>query len=160
MKNSPKPSESLRPLAPLAGNWRGGAESESEKGDLIESDGRYEIQFILNGSFLAIDYTQAREEKADADYAMHGLVGWNEAKQCYFFHWYDSLAGSATEIFGAVHGDILTVEGPDPVRGGHTRFIWDFSKDVLVVTFEVSEDGKQWNPAYQSTYSPDSGGLL
>ncbi len=145
-----QPGEQHHALARLEGTWRD-TEAPTAEGDTVPV-GIYENRFILDGFFMALDFRQMRG--STPEYGMHGLIGWDATSERYFFHWYDSLGGSATRIFGKFAGDQLTLEGSDPVCGGHTRFTWTFAgnDNTHVVTIESSEDGASWTPAMKTEY--------
>ena len=143
------PTTPLRLLARLEGTWHSVAADDAGTGRDTPAS-VYQNRFILGGHFLVLDFTQGTG--SDPDYQMHGLIGWDAAASHYLFHWYDSLGGYGTAITGKLDGDLLILDGPDPVSGGHTRFSWALADDSHLLTIASSEDGKAWSTAMQAKY--------
>jgi len=144
-----EPSAQHRALALLEGRFRG-AEQRTDAGEPI---GTYHVRFGLGGFALLLDYEQAID--GARRYAMHGVIGWEPAEERYYFHWYDSLGGLGTSMRGQLVDRVLTLEGPDPVRGGRARFTFDASDgadDGFVLTMSFSEDGETWIDAMSTVY--------
>ena len=148
MTTHPTPDHHHDALSRLEGVWRGiePAATDCDRKPV----GTYDNKFILDGFVMALDYTQTLD--STPCYRMHGLIGWDADNKRYFFHWYDSMGGCGTKIYGKIVGDTLTLEGPDPVQGGHIRFTWNFAENVHTVTIEVSSDQESWTVAMKAEY--------
>ena len=99
---------------------------------------------------MLLEFNQAAD--ADPPYQMHGLIGWDEESKHYIFHWFDSLGGAASNIAGKLAVEQLILEGPDPVRGGYTRFTWSFAGDKHAISIECSKDQESWELGMKEEY--------
>ena len=149
----PKPTESHRRLARLAGRWTGTETMFptpwAPNGGT--ADGVLESRLDCGELFLVSDYTQLKDGRPG--FRGHGVYGWDEKDACYTMYWFDSMtAGGYTKVIrGRFEGDTLTFETSEPQR---VRYVYRFEGDRnLVFRIESSADGASWNAFMEGRYS-------
>ena len=147
----PQPSAAHRKLEKLVGSWRGKETMKPSPWDPEggEAIGYSEARVVANGFVVTGDYRQERD--GVETFSGHAVYTWDPEHEEYVHHWFDCV-GTPTQVFrGQFDGEVLTLEGRNPM--GLARSTVDFSQsDRMLVRYEVSTDGETWDCLFEGAY--------
>ena len=105
----------------------------------------------LDGFFLLIDHQQTRDGKIS--YRGHGVYGFDPMQQKYTMHWFDVMGfDPGPPALGTWEGDTLCFQHSH--AKGHGRYTYKFPREgVYSLLIEMSQDGKNWIPFLEGTYT-------
>ncbi len=148
----PKPSTEHKNLQRLVGRWKGDEKLYPSpwdpKGGM--ATGRVENKSALDGFIVVQDYSQ--ERGGAPTFRGHGVFSYDPNQKCYLMHWFDSMGAPVNEFKGTFEGKILSLSSKGMM--GINRASFDLSRDnSYTFTMEISQDGKQWVPFMEGSYS-------
>jgi hypothetical protein len=147
----PTPTDAHRKLEALAGRWKGDETLSPSPWDPVggKAHGRVHNRSALDGFAVIQDYEQ--EQNGKVNFRGHGVFAYDQQKNRYTLHWFDSAGMGASVFEGTFEGQVLTLTTASPQ--GQMRAIWDVSKPGKIISrMDVSGDGKKWDPFMEGTY--------
>ena len=152
----PKPTRFHKKLLDLVGTWTGDEVMHPMPWDPQggKAKGSYKVRAALDGFGVIQDYVQKRGGKQS--YVGHGVLGYDAQANCYLWHWSDSMGGVPNQVSkGTWTGKTLVFVAS--CEQGHSRYTYVFKKkDVLEFSIEMSQDGQDWAPFMNGTYTRKS----
>jgi len=148
----PKPTETHRKLAGLAGQWIGKEKLSPSPWDPKGGTavGRCRNRPGADGFVLVHDYEQ--ERNGSVSFRGHGVFSYDNAAQCYLLHWWDSMGLGLNVFKGQFEGNTLELLCKLPQ--GSTRGTWKFADDHHYrFLMEVSPDGQKWMTMIEGDYT-------
>ena len=149
----PKPGEAHERLHKLAGDWSGGEKLHPAPWDPAGGPAQATVanRVILDGWAVVQEYQQSRG--GQPNFSGHGIFWYDPATGEYAMTWVDSMAGQPATFRGGFEGDVLRLTNA-MADGGFARCSFDCSEpDQYAFLMEVSQDGQQWMPAMEGTYT-------
>jgi hypothetical protein len=144
-------TDAHRKLEVLAGRWKGEETLSPSPWDPRggKAAGRVENRKVLDGFAVVQDYEQERNGKVN--FRGHGVFGYDQQRNRYTLHWFDSMGMGVSVFDGTFDGDVLRLMAVSPE--GRTRAVWDFSTPGEYHNrMEMSGDGEKWDLFMEGTY--------
>lgn len=151
----PKPSPKLKELNYFAGTW-------SCKGETLATDfttahptsGITKAGWVLNGFWLALDYTEEKTAKNPMPYGMRLYWGYGEASKKLEYGGVDNMGSYATETTEGWDGTKMTVTGTMHSGMGTTKvhdyFVKKSEKELVHSSDYETKDGS-WKKMDEET---------
>ena len=151
----PKPGEGHSRLEKLTGIWEGTEIMHPSPWSPKKSEahGRVENRKALDGFNVIQEYTQ--KMGGVVTFRGHGVFSYDQASKGYTMHWWDNMGTPVNVYTGNFEGEVLTLRGKNPM--GHSKTVFDMSKsDGYEFRMEFSQDGKEWVPFMEGSYTKKS----
>lgn len=147
----PALTEPHRRLERLVGSWRGEEKLEPTPLDPQGATAVASVRNVLGLDGFAVVQDYAQERDGRTTLRGHGLFRWDQERQEYVLHWFDSMGQEPTEYRGTFDDGVLSLQC---LRAeGRTRAVWDFREPKRhTFRMEVSPDGKRWFLAMEGRY--------
>jgi hypothetical protein len=148
----PSLTEPHRRLETLVGSWRGEEQLQPSPWDPKGGTaiGQARNVLALDGFAVVQDYAQERDGKVT--FRGHGVFRWDQERQDYVLHWFDSMGQEPVVFRGSFEGKVLTLESRQ--GQGMTRAVWDFRVEKQYsYRMDLSQDGERWFPFMSGTYT-------
>lgn len=141
----PKLTDAHRRLERLVGNFAA-KETIHPTPDMPQggiADTTVEGRSIANGFAVSHDYVQSFG--GQVVYVGHGVFRYNQDKDEYELHWFDSMDSEPNVFRGNFEGQVLELTNEDPRR--FMKLFYDYSvQGGFGFKMEVSQDGAVWTP--------------
>ena len=141
----PTLSDSHRKLEKLTGKWSGEENlSGTGPGEAArEATSEITARLSLDGFFLVLDY--ARSHDGHVSFLGHGVCGWEQSKERYTLHWFDSTGFHRDAPSLGVWDDNVLTFHTKTHTGRHSRFVCTLSgSDECTFRIEETTDGVSW----------------
>jgi hypothetical protein len=148
----PKPSDGHRLFEKMAGSWIGDETIYPGPMDPVggKAISRYSTRIGVNGFALISDYEQ--ERGGAVTFRGHAVFTFEPQSGDYVMYWVDTMGMPGETFRGRFDGNTLTLSSQNPM--GQARLSYSFSADDRIMSrMEVSQDGFNWMPFFDSTYA-------
>lgn len=150
----PKPSPAHKKLERIIGNWKGEEKLYPSPWDPKggPATGIAINRVMLDGFIVTQEYEQIRN--GATSFKGFGIFGYDPNRECYTFHWVDSMGSPVSEFTGTVKNNVFTLTNQGAM--GHSRAIFDFSKEnTYSFKMDISQDGKSWYTFMEGSYTKE-----